>query len=218
MTGDDRKVVWILGAGFSVPLGGPLFRELISPGMYKRLQRWDEYGIQKYLAFVPNEAGAAQYHISASVTAHVITDLYRTGLGKDEADPERLWSDAEQFLHRIEIAANEPGAPIAEDIRSLLKLNRLGPGDLTNVVDSFLESRHGLHKVRQEAIRYVAGACSAFLHRYEKNQYLVDRSEEWEPYRRWVMQLAPGKDSVRSEEHTSELQSQSNLVCRLLLE
>src|SRR5688572_31746560 len=32
--------------------------------------------------------------------------------------------------------------------------------------------------------------------------------------------LAPGTpaDAIRSEEHTSELQSQSNLVCRLLLE
>src|SRR2546430_8234689 len=28
----------------------------------------------------------------------------------------------------------------------------------------------------------------------------------------------PGKNAQRSEEHTSELQSQSNLVCRLLLE
>src|SRR2546430_7468484 len=28
----------------------------------------------------------------------------------------------------------------------------------------------------------------------------------------------PGRDDPRSEEHTSELQSQSNLVCRLLLE
>src|SRR2546427_5569875 len=28
----------------------------------------------------------------------------------------------------------------------------------------------------------------------------------------------PGADEARSEEHTSELQSQSNLVCRLLLE
>src|SRR2546430_11104054 len=28
----------------------------------------------------------------------------------------------------------------------------------------------------------------------------------------------PGRDTSRSEEHTSELQSQSNLVCRLLLE
>src|SRR5688572_31047323 len=30
--------------------------------------------------------------------------------------------------------------------------------------------------------------------------------------------LAPKVELVRSEEHTSELQSQSNLVCRLLLE
>src|SRR2546430_11706671 len=30
--------------------------------------------------------------------------------------------------------------------------------------------------------------------------------------------LAPAADATRSEEHTSELQSQSNLVCRLLLE
>src|SRR2546430_13616666 len=30
--------------------------------------------------------------------------------------------------------------------------------------------------------------------------------------------LAPNSLDVRSEEHTSELQSQSNLVCRLLLE
>src|SRR2546430_11991190 len=30
--------------------------------------------------------------------------------------------------------------------------------------------------------------------------------------------LAFGADGARSEEHTSELQSQSNLVCRLLLE
>src|SRR2546430_7841877 len=29
---------------------------------------------------------------------------------------------------------------------------------------------------------------------------------------------APGSRATRSEEHTSELQSQSNLVCRLLLE
>src|SRR2546427_10570566 len=29
---------------------------------------------------------------------------------------------------------------------------------------------------------------------------------------------APGRLAMRSEEHTSELQSQSNLVCRLLLE
>src|SRR2546430_4782727 len=34
----------------------------------------------------------------------------------------------------------------------------------------------------------------------------------------WVEQLVAESTGKRSEEHTSELQSQSNLVCRLLLE
>src|SRR5579859_4012095 len=33
-----------------------------------------------------------------------------------------------------------------------------------------------------------------------------------------VLGISPDKPSARSEEHTSELQSQSKLVCRLLLE
>src|SRR2546430_7838011 len=36
--------------------------------------------------------------------------------------------------------------------------------------------------------------------------------------RRSARACAASSDQVRSEEHTSELQSQSNLVCRLLLE
>src|SRR5438046_7582320 len=34
----------------------------------------------------------------------------------------------------------------------------------------------------------------------------------------WADRLQAGKDDRRSEEHTSELQSLTNLVCRLLLE
>src|SRR3972149_1631993 len=34
----------------------------------------------------------------------------------------------------------------------------------------------------------------------------------------WNLNIASHDPSARSEEHTSELQSQSNLVCRLLLE
>src|SRR5688572_31113995 len=47
----------------------------------------------------------------------------------------------------------------------------------------------------------------------------------WQTKRHRVQRLIPwadsghhGVDHLRSEEHTSELQSQSNLVCRLLLE
>src|SRR2546427_3802941 len=38
------------------------------------------------------------------------------------------------------------------------------------------------------------------------------------PINKWHSRLSRSADIRRSEEHTSELQSQSNLVCRLLLE
>src|SRR5688572_32327463 len=45
--------------------------------------------------------------------------------------------------------------------------------------------------------------------------------EIWQTRSTWPMSIPSSSDAVatmRSEEHTSELQSQSNLVCRLLLE
>src|SRR6202034_4914758 len=46
------------------------------------------------------------------------------------------------------------------------------------------------------------------------------RSRDFFMFCRWhrLALLTTMKKSLRSEEHTSELQSQSNLVCRLLLE
>src|SRR5688572_31821402 len=44
------------------------------------------------------------------------------------------------------------------------------------------------------------------------------KHEDTNPPRNWPRILKGTCDSIRSEEHTSELQSQSNLVCRLLLE
>src|SRR2546430_6424571 len=49
----------------------------------------------------------------------------------------------------------------------------------------------------------------------------VSSSAPWSPVhggRRFGRSLPPTLPGRRSEEHTSELQSQSNLVCRLLLE
>src|SRR2546430_6737115 len=42
--------------------------------------------------------------------------------------------------------------------------------------------------------------------------------EDGTPFSRQPPSLREGRCRFRSEEHTSELQSQSNLVCRLLLE
>src|SRR5258706_14409380 len=49
--------------------------------------------------------------------------------------------------------------------------------------------------------------CRAFCHA----DALRRRAERWSRHRNW-------RSTTRSEEHTSELQSLTNLVCRLLLE
>src|SRR2546430_12051049 len=54
------------------------------------------------------------------------------------------------------------------------------------------------------------------LDTYERLPLPSKTDEEWR--RTDVSRFNPGEYSRRSEEHTSELQSQSNLVCRLLLE
>src|SRR5450432_4943485 len=44
------------------------------------------------------------------------------------------------------------------------------------------------------------------------------RSARWRPRHSVCRCASPGRSMARSEEHTSELQSRSDLVCRLLLE
>src|SRR5690606_40892582 len=47
---------------------------------------------------------------------------------------------------------------------------------------------------------------------------LDDLTQRFAAYLQHCTQLQPGDRIARSEEHTSELQSRENLVCRLLLE
>src|SRR2546430_6113405 len=56
---------------------------------------------------------------------------------------------------------------------------------------------------------------SHFVARSYANATLSGEPSSYNPP---VNMIDLGKPSMRSEEHTSELQSQSNLVCRLLLE
>src|SRR2546430_11398254 len=51
-----------------------------------------------------------------------------------------------------------------------------------------------------------------------KPAYMTQLPARWIDDRQPRAELARPAEVIRSEEHTSELQSQSNLVCRLLLE
>src|SRR2546430_17409571 len=54
---------------------------------------------------------------------------------------------------------------------------------------------------------------TGLAHRQTQGASLLTRQ-----FRRHILNFWLGSRCLRSEEHTSELQSQSNLVCRLLLE
>src|SRR2546430_13727036 len=47
---------------------------------------------------------------------------------------------------------------------------------------------------------------------------IAERGKRYDEAVEWLSRLLSADPMNRSEEHTSELQSQSNLVCRLLLE
>src|SRR5688572_31954631 len=71
----------------------------------------------------------------------------------------------------------------------------------SEIVDARHEAGHDEDSLSRGCLRYRPAATGAGCTRLQI---------------RWSSEIAPGPR--RSEEHTSELQSQSNLVCRLLLE
>src|SRR3989475_6659588 len=64
--------------------------------------------------------------------------------------------------------------------------------------------------------RLCGTSISSIAHSWNGRLYSVKRFQS--AYARRTMILPFSSNRSRSEEHTSELQSQSNLVCRLLLE
>src|SRR3989475_4367849 len=95
-----------------------------------------------------------------------------------------------------------------------LELDRRRESDVADVRDTrlALQRMHGLLEHGLELARPLEGAL--FLDRIERG---MRRGRGHGVARVGVAETAPQR-SRRSEEHTSELQSQSNLVCRLLLE
>lgn len=199
VSGDKNKVVWILGAGFSVPLGGPLFRKLISGETARSLYNWSDYAKQSWEARTPH--GPQSYttqQLAASISAEIVYTLYSEGVeDKNKRGQIALWNDAEQFLERLEIAADEPESQLAMDLReTLVAMRGHSTDDRATALLAFQDEEVGLELLHQEAARFVAGACSVFLSRAEQNPRIVDTSEQWDPYRRWVGILKGGSDSV----------------------
>ena len=160
-------IVWILGAGFSKPLGGPLLGKLLSPEAerdlavrYNRAPLWGPYPEAARLLYQYGRAGKG--------------GTVRTPRG-DVFDREDLWEDAEQYLDYLDTAA-EGGGPGRDRLVQIL--GRLNPA----------LGYKDVKPIAAAGRRLLAAECCAFL------EGASPESERWRPYRRWLEHVATGED------------------------
>jgi len=172
MTAMDRRV-WILGAGFSKSLGGPLLTDLLTTESAAMLRA-------RFTA-------AKVLDDSASQTAR---ELYAYGtrfaFGRpsylfDQLPGERFWGDAEEYLDLLDAAAHAGSHSatwrVMQDRITRVFRVTYGPGPEPR------PSPPGVRDVRNAARRLMAAECAAFL---------VDadpETERWAPYVAWVNSL-----------------------------
>jgi hypothetical protein len=134
----NAKIVWILGTGFTQPLGGPMLNQLLSPGTWDRLGSgsFDPSGLGHFAVFRLFHYGRA----------------YKDG--RPNHDPNRIgieiWRDAEDFVDYLD-AATEIGGPAQAFIAK--KLIDVDP----------TYSRLNIDSLRFISKQLVAAECCAFL-------------------------------------------------------
>lgn len=159
------KRVWVLGAGFSAPLGGPLLRGLLS--------RTSERDI---LVRYPQK----DFPLLHGVEPDLVRRLYQYGLtdghlaGADSSKRgEVMWTNAEDFIDYIDTAAEvRPSGSVNPHAERLAGIAR----------DTFGRNIAPL-TLRATARRLVAAECCAFLENADPSR------EHWKPFRRWALAL-----------------------------
>jgi hypothetical protein len=128
-----KRVVWVLGAGFSAALGGPLLPELFSPNSAEEIRF--RYG-----------KGFAELF---DTSAERVRSLYAVGL------TGKMWANAEDFVDYLDTAADprdekEPN-PHADRIMELEVKHHGGT------------TRVSVEALRTAARRLIAAECCGFL-------------------------------------------------------
>lgn len=172
-------IVWILGAGFSRPLGGPLLGKMLSPESQRDL------GVRYPRAplWAP-QAKAALWLYQYGRAGRKDNAILSRGDGQHH-EGEELWEDAEQYLDFLDTAAEKgAGSPACERLLQILGDPRVG----------FFELPYGhasLKLIAAAGRRLIAAECCAFL------EGLDPDSERWSPYQRWLGQVFTwGEDTV----------------------
>ena len=170
---DGKRVVWILGAGFSQPLGGPLLDDLVSPERLTRVRERVAYECERTNDPTP----------SARLTDwSKVIELYKMARGVKRPNglvanpgPYGPVANAEEFLEIIETAEALDGAEITRRHAQA----RIRQWISEEGVLASLQNKSILTLTRS----YVAAACSEFVETSEQEL------EKWLPYKRWGKSL-----------------------------
>lgn len=183
MSASAKKVAWILGSGFSRPLGGPLLDGLISRQLVGDLRHWPDF----------TEDPTVEGHDKVKC-AEAVEAIYRLGCEQKHAT---FWSNPEQFIERLDWASRTTTNLWAFRIRQLVPDTRLAVRQLDplNALDPLQGMPRGVDLsqlfadnvklLRREATRLVAAACSYFT----RDVGHIAKQELWMPYLRWANQL-----------------------------
>ncbi|HEY8206746.1 MAG TPA: hypothetical protein VIG99_04645, partial [Myxococcaceae bacterium] len=167
----EPKVVWILGAGFSRSLGGPLLDDLLQPDCLRRLRAtFPDPGFPLLQGILP-ELVVWLFHYGRRFSAGRRSEL------RWETPGETLWRDAEEFLDFVDLAAASPKGAAATTLKAIMHQShgRLPPEP---------------SELRGMARRLIAAECTAFLRSANLE------TERWGPYRRWVTEVVGPSDSI----------------------
>jgi len=160
--------VWVLGAGFSRPLGGPLLTDLFSEGLESQIEV--SFGDK---LFTTNDTRDP---------CRQAIFLYRYGTGREHSffpggksvRPIYMWPDAEAFLVQLETASRQ--GKTSSRYQSLVAATRKALGEPTIDID--------ISHMLATAKRWTAAECSLFLQNVD-----ID-DENWGPFRRWARHLS----------------------------
>jgi hypothetical protein len=175
---DVPRVVWILGSGFSVPLGGPMLIDLLSLKNLRRLTaRFKDLML---------EDGKLRTDIVAVYTLYHYGRRFPEGSvlrrGRTVANGELLWNDAEDFLDHLDVASRPDRIDIAAHVNEILARCHGLMTQGTSVAPGTLRLPD-LGGIRTAARRLVAAECCLL-----EQPGAVD-TERWGPYRRWAENL-----------------------------
>jgi hypothetical protein len=169
------KVVWILGAGFSKPLGGPLLGQLLTPGSFQDIRA--RYGKEHALVSPAAQFACHVYHYGRAYEEGCLVERKLPG--------ERLWADAEEFLDMLDAAAESKGSLARPTIERILL------AVCTHYRGSLPPGSSDVGQMRDAARRLLAAECSDFANRASLG---VDHDasvvpERWSAHVDWMKQL-----------------------------